>query len=523
MGHHENLKTLIQEEDLEGQTVEPKVLTDLYAQRFNKTLYPAHHASQEDKEPFCAKCRGKDSKKGELLLKMIKTDHGKPVYEVQTLKGEFRFSQHDVLKEALDSQDREVTRDELENILIQLGLDEDQRSSLFKNLYQHVEGGACRACQTDGPLLKRLKRNTYINFMYKQPNPSQTFLKKSLPVNAVVRFLKSSGVWDSVGIAFIDRFDPLSPEILKYLDDDTPMVWSLFKLKGLENWKMLLQLYQKYIHSPALELTFYAVVPVFVKEKGAQHLGMSAFFRCLYRWFIGESRDAYRELFARLNTTLPSEDELKSNIVWLQEQVECSPSSAVLTRIFSEFPQRMGWAGIRHDDINAVVLTTAVLGVLWPERYLIISKHTLLAFDVLRQGPTTYDLPEVTLEKSGADLSIQSAVAITQWSQRFVEQKNQLWQSNWLTPRKLDMLLYSCRGYLKPTYKRILYSRSKELPMDPKQLEQSGIQLTTELFGQDFERYFVLFKESIEELQSIMSLDDLHKNEIFDALNGPES
>ncbi|MGE3728302.1 MAG: hypothetical protein AB7I41_22315, partial [Candidatus Sericytochromatia bacterium] len=170
---------------------------------------------------------------------------------------------------------------------------------------------------------------------------------------------------------------------------------------------------------------------------------------------VSRARPEYRTLFNGLNERLSQDvHELKTHQNALEKLVHQDSETALL-KAFEDFPQWMGWhhPELQHPDVNGQVLTSLVLAVLWPQKHMIISKRTLDALSALAIHG------EISIKEIGdwqvKDLDAASALHISLWGQAVCRERNSAWNTLWLTPRKLDMLLYTCRG-LESMYRKHL-------------------------------------------------------------------
>jgi len=467
VNHHDQLKALL--DQLDWTQVPARSggeLTQLYAQTYHgQKLFPAQHAVSGEQKPFCRKCE----REGALLEAIQVMGSQFPSYRRSIPRPEpLKRTHHEWLSLVLSQQNTPLlSRDQLKHIFQQLGMDTKEIKSLLSNLSQHMPGGICRVCQEHGPLLQNQARNSYqiLSGVAREIHPdalSEAALKRQIPAEEIVAFLQTTGVWAQLGPEFVAHFfrpDPKQRDAhLELLRERDFLVRELWQMKSQTDWQAIFQLYQRYVQDTATELIFHTVLPERVQRDGVTCIDPRHFFPLCYEWFLGEvsrARPEYRRLLNRLNSHLSRDvDELKAHLSALEKCVGQEGEEG-LFEAFQNFPQWMGWnhPDLNHADVNGQVLTSLVLAVLWPQKYMIISKRTLDALAAL----AAYQ--EITIDGIVSwqvrDLNAAAASQISQWGQAVCREKNTTWQSHWLSPRKLDMLLYTCRG-LEAMYRKHL-------------------------------------------------------------------
>lgn len=467
-----------------------------YQQRWGqaKQVLPGHHvAGTPDKPAICIQCRTQP-----LFERIPSADGGHPLYRYigPGAAAPADHSEHSLLAQILapcagQSYSRSALR---EHIAAYLDTHQLERPSLQRNLYRHTAEGPCASCRQQ-PLLERLAHDR-LRVIAPVPLGSDFALLLSSPQGKAlmqapaqllallphaspalqqqlalahqllttpiawgrllteVPGLSEQQLYSLLPPATVAEAGPLLPS-LRQAWLTPPENWSIQPQRGIATlwqhpepalWEQALQLYAAHVTHPGWEALWATLIPAHVP-----HLPVQPLLAGFLDWFLG-GRPATAAIHQACIAALghPTEENLLSDLV------ACHPRLGTPEGLSAALARIQAVPALCPAGYPSAYLASGLLAGLFPEYGFTVSPPTLAA---LQGGPWGLAI----------DPDPQAHTpALMRWAQDECQRLGGHFAPGWLTPRRLDQVLYAVRdGLLHPLELLLQHKRQRRQQRTP--------------------------------------------------------
>lgn len=403
---------------------------------------------------------------------------GHPVYEILGTEVEPVASDHELLERALQgAQDQILSLEQIrERLLKSFSEVGESRPGLLRSIHRHVAGGSCQACREFGPLLERRGRQLYrVRLSGERVTPEPSF-----SLSEIMELAERAGVFTTLRPLLVEALQAknlsqkeaemllgtlptpknasLSPDHLQHAH----LLLKIWPSRDLLLWQTAEAAYLRHVRDPELEAVFEAVISQRVLHMPGS-LRLKALLADFLAWFLGQRPEREQEYRLRRQALdQAAEPSLPPELLTSLD------TPAALAQTLESLVNLPGLsANPAEATLDDLMLATGLLALLRPDAGLTVSRPVLWALSLLAsEGLIPSDLP---LQPA----TVIDLTHILLWAQDFCRTCNQAWRKPWLTPRRLDRLLYALRDFDQDLLER--YVKGKELPFLSESLSDESL------------------------------------------------